>query len=246
SQGHRLFRFRDLNQPNQAAIIADDLACACDDSYGVPRVYGGVFGANNLNTAFYLMQEESTAKSNYNALQASLRITNWRGVTSILNYSWSRSLDTSSDGEDFENNAAQPNDSTRPNLEYGPSHFNIPHRFTWNFAYEFPKMGGNWQRLKNGWGINSVLTLQNGQPFQLNYNFEDDYSGSGNGFDRPDVVGPIKYNPRNPFNYLDLSSFAIPCTVNGAATGLASDCVPGTRHFGNEGRDSLHGPAYKE
>ena len=39
-----------------------------------------------------------------------------------------------------------------------------------------------------------MLTLQDGQPFQLNYNFEDDYSGSGNGFDRPDVVGPIHYH----------------------------------------------------
>ena len=67
----------------------------------------------------------------------------------------------------FEPNAAQPNDSTNPQLEYGPSNFNIPHRFTWNFAYEFPKMGGDWQRLKNGWGINSILSLQNGQPFQL-------------------------------------------------------------------------------
>jgi len=90
------------------------------------------------------------------------------------------------------------------------------------------------------------LTLQDGQPFQLNYNFEDDYSGSGNGFDRPDVVGPIKYHPRNPFNYLDLSSFAIPCTVSGTALGFASDCTIGTRHYGNEGRDSLHGPAFKE
>jgi len=35
--------------------------------------------------------------------------------------------------------------------------------------------------------------LQDGQPFQLNYNFEGDYSGSGEGFDRPDVVGPIRY-----------------------------------------------------
>jgi len=28
-------------------------------------------------------------------------------------------------------------------------------------------------------------------------------------------------------------------------TGTAQDCVPGTRHFGNEGRDSQHGPTYK-
>jgi hypothetical protein len=250
SQGHRLWRFFDISQPSLAQITASDCpsgiaTCATTGAitgaYGVPRNYGA-----NPYGAFYILQENSTGKSNYNALQASFRINGWHGVTSIVNYVYSKSLDNSSDGEDFEPNAAQPNDSTNPQLEYGPSNFNIPHRFTWNFAYELPKMGGNWQRLKNGWGINSILTLQNGQPFQLNYNFEDDYSGSGSGFDRPDVVGPIKYSPRNPFSYLDLSSFAIPCTVNGVATGVAADCVPGTRHFGNEGRDSLHGPAFKE
>jgi hypothetical protein len=90
------------------------------------------------------------------------------------------------------------------------------------------------------------MTLQSGQPFQFNYNFEDDFSGSGEGDDRPDVVGPITYHPGNPGDYVDLSSFAIPCTVNVAtASGSAQDCVPGTRHFGNEGRDSLHGPTYK-
>jgi hypothetical protein len=250
SQGHRLWRFFDINQPSQATITATDLACNCITGYdGVPDVYG-----NGLNGAtFYIMRENSTGKSNYNALQTSFRINGWHGVTSIMNYVYSKSLDNSSDGEDFEPNAAQPNDSTNPQREYGPSNFNIPHRFTWNFAYEFPKMGGSWQRLKNGWGINSILTLQSGQPFQLNYNFEDDYSGSGSGFDRPDVVGPIKYRPRDPLNYVDLSSFAIPCTIQptivanpSLATGFASDCVPGTRHFGNEGRDSLHGPTFKE
>jgi hypothetical protein len=122
----------------------------------------------------------------------SLRINGWHGITSIANYVWSRSMDNSSDGEDFEPNAAQPNDSNNPKHEYGPSNFNIPHRFSWNFAYQLPKMGGSGQKLKNGWGINSVLTLQDGQPFQLNYFYESDYSGGGDGFDRPDVVGPIR------------------------------------------------------
>jgi len=252
SQGHRLWRFFDISQPSAAQINAADIACGCIYDFGAPpsgstSPFGAARPLNaNPYNAFYVLQENSTGKSNYNALQASFRITGWHGVTSIVNYVYSKALDNSSDGEDFEPNAAQPNDSTNPKLEYGPSNFNIPHRFTWNFAYEFPKMGGGWQRLKNGWGINSILTLQDGQPFQLNYNFEDDYSGSGNGFDRPDVVGPIRYHPRNPFNYLDLSSFAIPCTVSGAASGFASDCTIGTRHYGNEGRDSLHGPAFKE
>jgi hypothetical protein len=253
SQGHRLWRFFDLSQPSSAQINAVDLACSCIYDFG--GATGFPFGANrplngNPYNAFYVLQENSTGKSNYNALQASLRITGWHGVTSIVNYVYSKSLDNSSDGEDFEPNAAQPQDSTNPQLEYGPSNFNIPHRFTWNFAYEFPTMGGNWQKLKNGWGINSIATLQSGQPFQLNYNFEDDYSGSSNGIDRPDVVGPIVYHPNDPLNYLDMSSFAIPCAISAAAqaapSGFASDCVPGTRHYGNLGRDSLHGPSFKE
>jgi len=262
SQGHRLWRFFDLSQPSNATVDAYDVSYAqgipgcypgggtgCIPDYGVPRNY---IGSNYPYGAFYLLQENSTGKSNYNALQVSYRINNWHGMTSIVNFAWSRSMDNSSDGEDFEPNAAQPNDSNNPQLEYGPSNFNIPRRLTWNFSYELPKRGGDWQRLKNGWGINSVLSLQDGQPFQLNYNFEteDDYSGGGSGFDRPDVVGPIKYDAKHPLNYLDLSSFAIPCTITAAAqaapTGTDQDCVPGTRHYGNEGRDSLRGPSFKE
>jgi hypothetical protein len=240
SQGHSLFRMRDLSQPSQAEITASDLADGIS-SYGVPRRFIG----NNPYGAFYILQEESTGRSNYNSLQASLRVNGWRGITSIVNYVWSKSLDDSSDGEDFEPNASQPNDSTRPQLEYGPSNFNVPHRFTWIFSYDLPKMSGSMQRLKNGWGFNSTLTLQSGQPFQFNYNFEDDFSGSGSGFDRPDVVGPIRYHPDNPNNFIELSSFAIPCTVVGAS-GAATDCIPGTRHFGNLGRDALHGPTFKQ
>jgi Carboxypeptidase regulatory-like domain/TonB dependent receptor-like, beta-barrel len=244
SQGHRLWRFFDLNQPSQAAITASDLACTpapcITPGYSVPRPYG-----SNPYGTFYLMQENSSGKSNYNSLQASLRLAGWHGVTSMVNYVWSRSMDNSSDGEDFEPNAAQPNDSTRPSLEYGPSNFNLPHRFTWILAYDFPQTSGSWQRLKNGWGFDSSTNLQSGQPFQFNYNFESDFSGSGEGDDRPDLVGPIVYDSHNPLNYVNLSSFAIPCTVT-AATGSAADCVPGTRHFGNEGRDALHGPTFRQ
>jgi hypothetical protein len=95
--------------------------------------------------------------------------------------------------------------------------------------------------------VDSTVTLQSGQPFNFNYNFQDDFSGSAEGVDRPDVVGPIVYHPNDPANFVDLSAFAIPCTVNVVeATGTASDCVPGTRHFGNLGRNSLRGPTYKQ
>jgi hypothetical protein len=252
SQGHRLFQFVDLNQPTHAKITACDLGQTPDcpgppmiHDFSVPRVFGGA-GVG----AVYIMQERSTAKSNYNSLQTSLRVTNWHNITSTANFVWSKSLDTASDGEDFVPNAAQPQDSNNPQLEYGPSNFNISKRFTWVFAYDLPKMSGGMQRLRNGWGFDSTVSLQSGQPFQLNYNAEDEFSGSAEGDDRPDVVGPIVYNYHNPANFLQLSSFAIPCTPTATAlaapSGFASDCTPGTRHFGNLGRNSLVGPTYKQ
>jgi Carboxypeptidase regulatory-like domain/TonB dependent receptor len=254
SQGHRLFRFYDINQPNQAAITAADCpngiaTCATTGAiqdFGVPRVFGDA-GVG----AVYIFQEKSTGNSNYHSLQASLRVNGWHGVTSMVNYVWSKSLDNSSDGEDFVVNAAQPQDSNNPQLEYGASNFNIPHRFTWVFGYEFPKAGGSMQRLKNGWGFDSTVSLQSGQPFTLNFNCEDDFSGGGDCFDRPDVVGPIAYDKRHPNNFLQLSSFAMPCTIAPSVlasgiSGFASDCQPGTRHYGNMRRNSLSGPTYKQ
>jgi outer membrane receptor protein involved in Fe transport len=287
AQGHRLLHYLDVNQPDQATIDAYDLSYAAGTSYSVPNpnypptppavyagscISGGValggpgcipsYGVptkyvNNPYGAEYINQLQANAKSNYNSLQTSFRVNNWRGITSIVNYVWSHSLDTASDSFDFVPNAAQPNDSNRPNLEYGNSNFDIRNRFTWIFAYELPHMGGNWQKLKNGWGINSTVTLQDGQPFNLNYDFEGDFSGSGEGFDRPDVVGPVQYHSNDPFNFLNLSSFQTPCTplAAGSTASLAwiasgdgpdQNCVPGTRHFGNEGRNSLRGPSFKQ
>ena len=244
SQGHRLFRFFDINQPSQATITSSDLGCDCINDVSVPRNFPS---AGSNYGAFYIFQENSTGKSNYNSLQASLHLVNYHGLMSIVNYVWSKSLDNSSDGEDFVVNAAQPQDSTQPQREYGPSNFNLTHRFVWVLGYEVPKMSGSMQKLKNGWGVDSSANLQSGQPFTLNYNFEDDYSGGGDGFDRPDVVGPIVYHKHNPANFIDLSSFAMPCTTDPTMySGFASDCIPGTRHYGNLGRNVLTGPTYKQ
>jgi TonB-dependent Receptor Plug Domain len=236
ARGTKLFRFRDINQPSQAQITAADLANGVTD-YGVPRNFPAA-------PLFYINEEESSASSTYHALQTSFHISNWRGVTSAVNFVWSHSIDNASDSEDFIPNASQPQDSTRASLDRGNSNFDIRRRFTWNFGYELPKMNGELARLKNGWGFNGVLNLQDGQPFQLNYNFEGDYSGAGEGFDRPDVVGPIVYG-KAPSRFLDLTAFSVPCTFDGLGT-ADTDCVAGTRHFGDLGRNSLRGPAFKE
>ena len=236
AKGNRLFRFRDINQPSQAAITAADLANGVS-SYGVPRPFANFF---------YLNQEESTASSIYHGLQASLRVSGFYGLSSQMNYVYSHSIDNASDSEDFIPNAAQPNNSLLPQLERGNSNFDIRNRFTWNFGYEFPNLRGKYAKLTDGWGLDGVVNLQDGQPFSFNYNFEGDFSGAGEGFDRPDVTGPIRYGSA-PFNFIDLTSFHVPCTIPAGSGGAADvNCVPGTRHFGDLGRNSLRGSSFKE
>jgi hypothetical protein len=240
SKGTKLFQFLDINQPSQAQITAADLGCDCINSYSVPRTVAPNF--------FYLNQEESSANSIYHALQASLRTSGWHGLTSQVNFVWSHSIDTASDLEDFEPNEAQPQNSTNPAGDRGNSSFDIRRRFTWNFTYQLPKMGGAMSKLKNGWGLDGVLNLQDGQPWHLNYEFEGEYSGSGEGFDRPDEISKPVYSG-NPTQYLNLSSFAAPCTwgnPNNDGSADETNCIPGTRHFGSEGRNSLLGPSFKE
>ena len=242
SNGHKLFRFRDINQPTQAQVTAADIACA---GAGNPLGSDCEVAARPNSTFFYINKQETTGNSNYNALQTTFRIHNWHGLDSQLNFVWSHSIDDSSDGEDFVPNAAQPNDSSRAKLEKGNSNFDIRRRLVWTFTYAFPNRQGSWSKLTDGWGINGVLTLQDGQPFHLNYNFQGDYDGSGGFFGRPDVVGPIRINSGDPRKFLDLSSFAVPCTLSG--TGAAdTDCLAGSRHFGNLGRNSLRGPDLRQ
>ncbi|MGB8582082.1 MAG: TonB-dependent receptor [Candidatus Sulfotelmatobacter sp.] len=252
SIGTKLFRFRDINQPTQSQITANDSSCPLGGTFPNCPIAGFDNGSNVPRTVFpnlfYVNQEESTANSNYNALQTTLRVNSWHGLTSQANYVWSHSIDNASDSDDFIPNASQPNNSFNTAAERGNSTFDIRNRFSWILGYELPKHGGSLAKLKDGWGVDSAVTLQDGQPFNLNYSFEGDYSGSGEGFDRPDVVGPIQYGSA-PNNFLNLASFQVPCTF-GNTTAIPgsgdSNCLAGTRHFGNLGRNVLVATSFKE
>jgi len=263
SQGHKLLRFRDINQPSLALIQQTDYAafpsgCLSPTGSCVQRLLAAT------SPFFYINYEEASGNSIYDSLQTSWRINDWHGLTSTVNYTWSHSIDDSSDGEDYVPNAAQPDNSLAVNrLNRGNSNFDVRNRVAWNFIYQFPNSKGNLQRLRNGWGLNGIVTVQSGQPFQLNYNFEGDYNGTGEGFARPDVVGPIVYHANDPNNFLNLTAFAVPCLLSGGTadvncqlvapgttticttSGIGPNCI-NSMHFGNEGRNSLLGPHFRQ
>jgi hypothetical protein len=248
SQGRKLLRLRDLNQPTQAEITAADLNCPggpCINDGTVPRPLVTPLSALEPFAPFAVNQLDASATSHFNSLQASLTQRNWHGFTHAISYTWGHSIDTASDSQDYVPNAAMPQDSNNVQGDKGPSNYDVRNRFVWAATYEFPKWSG---RLREGWSVSSVLTLMSGHPFSMNYNFIDDYSGGGNFYDRPDVTGPIQYNPGDPNNYLNLSSFSVPCNYNSPfnnGDGFADSCQPGTRHYGNLGRNALIGPDFR-
>ena len=89
-----------------------------------------------------MLQENSTGTVKLQLLASQFRVNGWHGITSVVELCLVASLDNSSDREDFEPNAAQPNDSTHPQLEYGPSNFNMPQPLYLDFRVRLPKMGG--------------------------------------------------------------------------------------------------------
>jgi hypothetical protein len=111
--------------------------------------------------------------------------------------------------------------------------------------------------------VNGIVTVQSGQPFHINYNFQDDYNGSGEFFGRPDLVGKVTYNQNDPNNFMNLDAFAVPCTLDGLGS-AATNCLSvnpnnlgqvcdtdftgchNTMHFGTLGRNSLVGPHFRQ
>ena len=126
SAGHKLFRYRDINQPTEATIAAQTSICdGC-----VPRPFPNYFYVNYF---------ESSANSTYNSVQATLRLRSWKGLDSTVNYTYGHSIDNASDGQDFVANATQPNNSYRPDLEKGNSNFDVRHRFVWMLKLPVPQ-----------------------------------------------------------------------------------------------------------
>jgi outer membrane receptor protein involved in Fe transport len=215
SVGKSLFRYRDINQLD-------------------PKT-----GAAPYPDYVYINLFESTATSTYHSLQSVLKVANWHGLNSTLNYTWSHSIDNASDGQDYVPNAAQPDDSTRPKNEKASSNFDVRHRMTWFFSWDLPGSKGA-KGIKGGWAVNGVVTLASGMPYNVNYLFEDDYNGSGEYFGRPDLVGdPTAGTSNDPQRFLNLSAFQAPCTPNGEG-----GCAGG-QHFGSLGRNAFTGPGFQ-
>lgn len=235
SQGRHLLRFRDLNQFNNVDGSVDSCGNGQTITYGEQCFPTYSVGSFTNIPLYYINQIETSALSNYNSLQSTVKIQAWHGVTSTVNYTWAHSIDTASDGMDFVPNAAQPDNSWNPHAERASSNFDVRQRVQWYWTYDLPKFEqAKW--ILNGWAVDGTFIFSSGQPYTVSYLFENDYNGTGEYFGRPDIIGN-PYSGVSGVNLLNMAAFAAPCTVD--ANG---DCV--NPHPGSEGRNAFNAPDY--
>ena len=150
--------------------------------------------------------------STYQGLQNTLTARNYHGLDFVLGYTYSHALD------DLSSNwvAFLPMDSTRPYLDHASSDEDIRHRFTFSITYSLPELKTKSQLLE-GWQVNTIITMQSGQPWNINdqtFNF----SGTNEAADRWDFVG-------KPSDFKSIGPNGIPCYGPGGA-GACIGAIP--------------------
>ncbi|MDQ3181742.1 MAG: hypothetical protein M3Q33_14650, partial [Acidobacteriota bacterium] len=183
--------------------------------------------------------------SNYNALQTSLRRRATNGLTLLLSYTFSKSIDTGSSTNNSTTGSQDFPQDIRDVLgsQRGLSDFHRKHQFTGSFNYELPfgkgrgffsDANGLVQTLIGGWQLNGIVSMLSGRPFTPQYNAADV------GAQRPDVIGDPYANIPEGLLF-NPAAFRRPRTVDPLTNTATGD----TDLLGNAGRNILTGPSFR-
>src|SRR5262249_26463574 len=101
--------------------------------------------------------------ANYEGLSAVLRQRMTHGLALLASFTWSHTLDISSDS----NNSGTPMNPYNWRADYGNSNWDIRRRLVASFVYDIPffvKAGGFLKSVLGGWQMNGIVTAQDGLP----------------------------------------------------------------------------------
>jgi hypothetical protein len=204
--GYNLVRKRNINQPVPGPQPIDS--------------------RRPISTLGDVLLVESTANSDYNALDVTVSRHFPRGIEVRGAYTLSKSMDDTSaflatDGDDN-----TPQSSRNLAAEWGPSDYDVRNRLVLTGIVKTADTAPRWLR---HWQASALLTAQSGRPFTPRVSFDNSHTGNVGGgtfaYDRPDVVtGPP---PPGAVSY-EGQRFVIAPPYS----------------FGNAGRNSLVGPGY--
>jgi hypothetical protein len=117
-------------------------------------------------------QVQSNGDSSYNAVQVEAIKKFGRGLSFNANYTWSHSIDDTSDVLGIlQNDVATPLDPTKPiSANRGNSAFDIRQRFVLSYVYEIPfakNFRGAAKTMLDGWSMGGIFSTQSGEPITI-------------------------------------------------------------------------------
>jgi len=241
---------RAVNQPYTTQVNGYQTVC---EGCFAPFPYGARadprFGAvTQLNTG---------ANSHYNGLQTTAEKRLGHGLQVQANYTWSRCIDTVSNGGFLPFSAGGilapiPGDLGR---DRGPCDYDVRHNFTANYVYELPiHVRGRLGPALNGWQVSGSVFWHSGIPFSV---LSAPYSANGNGVvngSGPQFASVVPGVPlyehtpipgvTQPGTIQWLNPDAFVSAVDPSTGACAGGDTPKNCQFGNLGRNALRGPDF--
>jgi hypothetical protein len=251
TKGTRLPRFIEANPAVFVPGTVNGQPISNSSNADQRRLYSGCTLADSPSSCKFSSTGEITsiANSSYNALEASMRKRFSHGLSFLVSYTWSKTIDdvssfnitgSASKPVAGENDLAQ--DPFNLAAERGLSLFDARNRFVGSYVWALPFWNHpqNWYEWGlGGWQLDGIGTLMSGTPFTV---FDsNDVAAQGTapeitGFSaqRPNLVGNPNNGPRTVNAWLNSSAFQ------------RLDPTANAGQFGTEGRNVNVGPAYAD
>jgi Carboxypeptidase regulatory-like domain len=242
---------RAVNQPYLTQVNGYQTVC---DGCFAPFPY-----AQSTDTRFGAVTQFSTgANSHYHGLQLTAMKRFANGFMGQLNYTWSRCMDTVSNGGLLQFSAGGilsplPGDLAR---DYGPCDYDIRHNLNAQYVYQLPVKVGNRALgyAVNGWQVSGTAFWHSGIPFSV---LSTPHSADGNGIVNgsgpqfASVVPGVPLYEHHPIpgvtqpgtvQWLNPNAFV--STVDPSTGACSGGDHPQNCQFGNLGRNALRGPNF--
>jgi hypothetical protein len=242
---------RAVNQPYSTQVNGYETVCqSCFAPFPYMRPTDPRFGA--------VTQFSTGANSHYNGLQLTAMKRLGHGLQGQINYTWSRCMDTVSNGGFLPFSAGGvlsplPGELAR---DYGPCDYDIRHNLNGQYVYQLPVKVRNHSLgyALNGWQISGTAFWHSGVPFSV---LSTPYSAGGNGIVQgsgPEFasivagVPPYEHHPipgvtqAGTLQWLNPDAFV--STVDPSTGQCYGGDSPQNCQFGNLRRNSLRGPDF--
>jgi hypothetical protein len=181
-----------------------------------------------------LVLVENGGRANYNSLGTKLTKRYSKGLTALVAYTWSKSIDTTSGIRTSDSDTLFSQDGRCMLCDRGLSAFDNRHRLVLSGLYDLPAGKGRKLEIRNrfleavvgGWQVGGITTWRSG--FPINPTAGQNRANTNIGNDRPDATGQkVGLDTATTEKWFNTGAFTLQPIYQ----------------FGNAGRNSVLGPA---